>query len=92
METPELKDARNVEHLPRKASGNKQSQSVGVTNKVIGTGLLKTFGIHISLLCSPDAGHVVIESNGCLAAFRYYFDPITSFYAPIPSCFLCATV
>jgi hypothetical protein len=77
----EVKDARNVEHLLRKAAGSKQSLPrekghVGTqpSGKATGAGLPQSMGVHIMTPCAPmPVRQKAIEFNICPAGFQYLF-------------------
>jgi hypothetical protein len=81
LQPKEVRDARNVDCLLRKATGREQSQPKReamwpTADKALGVGLIKPFGNHIMLLCVPDAGHGGIRFNVCSGGFWSCFGPI----------------
>lgn len=89
METQEVRDTKNMEHLPRKAPGSEQSQFKkeamwAPTGKAIGMGLPKLFGVHILLLCVPDGEHETTGFNVCPIGFWSYFGPISFLFPVLP--------
>jgi hypothetical protein len=81
METPDVRDARNVENLLRKATGNKQSQPKRdnmwtANNKVMEAGLPKSTRAHITTPFAPDVGHEATGFTVFPAGFQSFYDPI----------------
>jgi hypothetical protein len=85
----EIKDARIIEFLMRKAPGSEDNQpkkdAMGAAaEKAVEVKLPKLLGTHISPLCTLNSRHGDTGFNVCLAVFQSGFGPIPLFCATFP--------
>jgi hypothetical protein len=87
MESQEVRDAKNMEHLSIKGTDSRQSQPKGMamwsaTGKAIGWGCPRSWEL-VSGHHMP-ARHKSVRFNVCPAGFWSCFGLIPPFYVPIP--------